>query len=245
MLAALARLELRLLRSLDYSSKKERHGPSFATPSRVTRWLGSVLVVNPQAQSGDLLYGTVPTLRYSAVSQFQGCEPIQLTGLRSLRRQREEQGLTSSGRLAWRKVLELVKSVEPCSHRIDYPATRVFSTRSTGGLFDREGDTTCAWCLEMSLILGCHSLSEVKVFGREQNALSETNLIRIVLILVPISENIICKAAYDRERRRPERLNLAVYSTLPCLNRGRSEKSVGLRKVERPIVREASLCRNP
>ena len=37
------------------------------------------------------------------------------------------------------------------------------------------------------------------------------DLILIVLVLAPLSENIVCKAAYDRERRRPERFDLVVY----------------------------------
>ena len=36
------------------------------------------------------------------------------------------------------------------------------------------------WCSEESRILGCNSFSIVKVFGSEQNALSETDLILIV-----------------------------------------------------------------
>ena len=63
--------------------------------------VGGILVVKPWAQSGDLLYGIVATLRYGAVFQYQGRQPIQLTGSWSFLRQREERGLTGSGCLAW------------------------------------------------------------------------------------------------------------------------------------------------
>ena len=165
MLAALARLEPRPLRSLNYSSKKERQGPSFAIPSRGTRWLGSFLVIKPGAQSGDLLYGTVPTLRYSAVSRYQGCDTIQLTGLRSFRRQREEQGLTGSGRLAWRQVLELVASLEPCPHRIDYPAAQVLSMNRVRICLIKKGVQARVWCLEESLTLSCSFFLNLRSLG--------------------------------------------------------------------------------
>ena len=207
--------------------------------------VGGCLVVKAWAQSGDLLYGTVPTLRYSAVSQYQGCEPIQLTDLRSFRRLGEEQRLTGSGRLAWKKALELVTSVE-LVRIASIILLHEYSARDRVMIrLIRRGVQARVGCSGGSLILGCDSLSEVKVFGREQNALSETDLIRIVLILVPLFENIICKAAYDPERRRPEWLDLAVCCNLPCPNRGMSDKSVRVKKVERPILREASLCRNP
>ena len=72
-------------------------GKNMARPLRLRReahgsW-PSVLVVTSWTQSGDLLYGTVATLRTSAGSRYQGCEPVQLTDLRSSWRQREERSV--------------------------------------------------------------------------------------------------------------------------------------------------------